>query len=86
MALTVLNPQNDNIKSVKVRITADTVITRDGRGVPIYTGSVLSVTPTEANLLMASMKAERAKPEDEDKVLTQPHQPDKGAQQKAGIR
>lgn len=84
MALTVLTPLNDNIKSVKVRITADTVINRDGRGIPIYTGSVLSVTPTEANMLMASIKAEKAKPEDEEKVFTQPHVPEK-AKQKVGI-
>jgi hypothetical protein len=67
--LTILNADDPKVKAVKVRIIADTVVTRDGRGVLLYTGSVLNVRPHEANDLFASIKAVRAK-DDEPEVLT----------------
>lgn len=86
MALTVLNPLNDNVKAVKIRIIADTVLSRDGKGIPIYFGSVMSVKPHEAADLIASVKAEYAKPEDVENVITNPHSPEKGTLQKAGSK
>lgn len=59
-------------RAVKVRIIADTVIHRDGRGVPVFVGSVMNVTPEEASLLLSSVKAERAKPEDPEIVVANP--------------
>lgn len=80
MALTVLQATNSTLKSVKVRITADTVITQDGRGIPVYAGSVINVKPEDANILIACVKAERAKPEDEEKLVPNPNLPAPGAQ------
>jgi hypothetical protein len=88
MALTQLQSATDNVKVVKVRITKDTVINMNGKtGVPVYTGSVLNVSPENAALLFASIKATRAKPDDEEIVHYKPVlKPDaaKGELQKAG--
>lgn len=45
---------------VRVEIIADTIINRNGRGVPIFKGSVLDVTGTDALMLFASVKAKKS--------------------------
>lgn len=44
----------------RVEITADTIITRNGRGVPLFKGSVLDVSGTDASMLFASVKAKKS--------------------------
>jgi hypothetical protein len=85
MALTQIQSVADNTRTVKVRIIADTVLSQNGRGVPIYTGSVLEVTPWDANTLINSFKAEKAKPEDEVKVFTTNQSAEKGAPKKVSL-
>ncbi len=50
-------------KDVRVEITADTIITREGRGVPVYKGSVLDVTEMDAAMLIGSVKARKSSAE-----------------------
>ncbi len=45
---------------VRVEITADTIITRNGRGVPLFKGSVLDVSQYDAGMLIASVKAKKS--------------------------
>jgi len=45
---------------VRVEITADTIITRNGRGVPLYKGSVLNVSQHDAAMLINSVKAKKS--------------------------
>jgi hypothetical protein len=46
-------------KDQRVRITANTLLTREGRGVPLYVGSVLDVFEEEAAILVSCKKAEK---------------------------
>lgn len=58
---------------VKVEITADTIITRSGKGVPLFKGSVLNVTAHDAGMLIASMKAKKVGPDVPEKIVPNPY-------------
>lgn len=74
MSLTMLTPTSDTkLKPSRVQIVADTVINRNGRGVPVWAGSVLDVTGEDAAMLFASNKAKKTTAE--VKIVENPNTP-----------
>lgn len=69
--LTDLRPDQSGVRSEKVRIIADTVIHQDGKGVPVYEGSIVNVRPEVARILYSSIKAVPANPDDKAVFVTQ---------------
>lgn len=47
-------------KEVRVEFTAHAILNQNGRGVPVFKGSVLDVDEHDAALLMAANKAKKA--------------------------
>lgn len=75
MSATLLAPTGAPVKSVRVKILADTVVNQSGRGIPVWKGSVIDVAEFDAAMLFAGNKAEKST--DGVKIVENPNTPKK---------